>query len=186
VLQHAALVAALAVTAGAAAAQLPGGDEAVTGLAVWGFGVGWLLLGWGRVVAARYVAYVCGGAAVVVGAQLALSVGWGAGLALGSAAALVAAGVWLRDLVLLGVGSVATLLTVPAVLAEFFPDTLAAPLALLGVGVLLVAGALYTARWHRLSRKGRDRDRATPRMALGFAAGLGLVVVATVVTLGLT
>ncbi|MHA6794262.1 hypothetical protein ACVGVM_12255 [Pseudonocardia bannensis] len=59
-------------------------------------------------------AYVCGGAVAVLGAQLMLSVDWGTGLAIGTAVALVAVGVWLHDLVLLGVGSVATLLTVPA------------------------------------------------------------------------
>lgn len=146
VLQQAAVVGALAVTAASAAAHLPGGDETLIGIAVWGVGVTWLLLGWGRVVAARYTAFVLGGAAAVVGPQLTLHVGWGAGFAIGSAVALVTAGVWLRDLVLLGVGSVATLVTVPRVLDLYFPDTLTASLVLLGAGVVLLAAAVFTAR----------------------------------------
>jgi predicted membrane protein DUF2157 len=184
VLQQAALLVALAAAAGAATAHLPNGDDAVTGLAVWGVGAAWLLLGWGGVIAARYPAYVLGGAAAVLGALLTVEAGWGAGLAVGSAVALVAAGVWLRDLVLLAVGSVATLLIVPTVLGQYFPDTLTVPLALLGCGVLLVAGAVYTSYRRRLGPPSSRRSGGTRAVAIVAAAVAATAVTVTVLALG--
>jgi hypothetical protein len=127
---------------------------------------------------------VIGGAVAVVGAQLTVSVGWGAAVGLGTAAVLVAAGAWMRDLVLLGVGAVATFLTVPAVLDLFFPDTLVAPLALLVAGVLLVAGALYATKRRRNPTEPAPRS-GSPRLAAVSAAGLAAAVVVAVVALGL-
>ena len=184
VLQQAALLAALAVTAGSAAAHLPGDEDAVTGLAVWGVGAAWAVLGWGRVIAARTVAYALGGAVVVIGAQFTVEDGWGAALAVGSVVALVAAGAWLRELVLLGVGAVGTLLTVPAVVAQYFPDTLAVPLALVGCGVLLVAGAVLAVRLRRAAAPGRRRAEGTRTAALIAAAGIAVAVTVAVLLLG--
>ncbi len=184
VLQQVALVVTIAATAGTAAAHLPNADDAVTGLAIWGVGVAWLLLGWGGVVAARNTAYVLGGVAVVVGGLLGTDAGWGSVLAVGSAAALVVAGVRLRDLVLLVVGSVATLVTVPSVLGQYFPDTLTVPLALLGCGVLLVAGAVYTAYRRRLGPPSSRRTSGTRAVSVAAAAGVAVVVTVAVLVLG--
>jgi hypothetical protein len=87
--------------------------EGAVGLAVWAVGAGWLVLAWRGIVAARRAAYVLGGAVTVVGSLASMNVDWGSGLALATAAGLVLAGVLLRDLAVLVVGSVATLLTVP-------------------------------------------------------------------------
>lgn len=183
VLQHVAFVAALAVAAGAAADLLPRGAEPGVGLAIWGVGAAWLLLGWGAVVARR-PAYVLGGLAVIVGSQVAAGTAdWGTALALASAAALVAAGVLGRDLVVLGVGSVAMLVAVPVAMQRWFPDTLGAPLALLGAGLLLVAGAFVTAR-RRREQPGRAAPAAPPALAAGLAAGLAVAVAAVVLVLG--
>jgi hypothetical protein len=57
------------------------------------------------VITIQHAAYVLGGAATILGAQLSIDVRWGAVLALNSAVVIVAAGVWLRDLVLLGGGA---------------------------------------------------------------------------------
>lgn len=182
--QQAAVVAALAVTAGTAAALLPGSTGAVAGLAVWGVGAAWLLLGWGGLVTPRAPVWVLGGAIVIVGALMTLEAGWGAGVALGTAAALVAAGVWQRDLLLLATGAIATLLAVPSTLDRFFPDTLTAPLALLATGVVLVAGALYTARRKRGATAGDPPRPADPRLAAGLAAAVVAAVATAVVLLG--
>jgi hypothetical protein len=184
VLQQAALVVALAATAGTAAAHLPHADDSVTGLAIWGVGAAWLLLSWGGVVAARHPAYVLGGAAAVVGGLLGTDAGWGSVLAVGSAVALVAAGVRLRDLVLLVVGSVATLVIVPSVLGQYFPDTLTVPLALLGCGVLLVAGAVYTAYRRRLGPPSSRRTSGTRASSAVAAAGVAVAVTVAVLVLG--
>jgi hypothetical protein len=184
ILQQAALLAALAVAAGAAAAHLPNGEEEVAGLAVWGVGAAWTVLGWGRVIAARNAAYVLGGAVLVLGAQFTIEAGWGAALAVGSVVALVAAGAWLRELVLLGVGAVGTLLTVPAVVGQYFPDTLAIPLALAGCGALLVAGAVYTARLRRAAAPRRRQSEGTRTAALAVVAGIAVAVTVAVLVLG--
>lgn len=184
VLQQAALLIALAGAAAAAAAHLPRSDDGVVGLAVWGVGAVWLLLGWGDVIIARRTAFVLGGAAAVAGALLTIEFGWGAGLAVGSAIGLVAAGVWLRDLVLLAVGSVATLLIVPSVLGQYFPDTLTVPLALLACGVLLVAGAVYTAYRRRLGMPSSRQTGGTRTPAVTAAAGVAVAVTVAVLALG--
>lgn len=182
--QQAAVVVALAVTAGAAAALLPGSIDAVAGLAVWGVGAAWLLLGWGSLVTPRAASWILGGAIVIVGSLMTLETGWGVAVGLGTAAVLVAAGAWLRDLLLLGVGAVATLLAVPSTLNRFFPDTLTAPLALLATGVLLVGGALYTARRRRRASADHSRNPANPRLAAGLAAGVVATVALAVILLG--
>lgn len=185
ILQQAALVVSLAGTAGAAAAHLPVADEKVIGLAVWGVGVVWLLLGWGGVIGPRQASYLIGGVVAVTGAELTVSVGWGAAVGLGTAALLIAAGAWMRDLVLLGVGAIATLLTVPPALGLFFPDTLAAPVALLVVGVLLVGGALCLTGRRRVSG-GSPSHGGSARTATGLAALVTAVVVTVVVALAST
>jgi hypothetical protein len=182
-MQQGALLAALAVTAGSAAALLPGGTEPVVGLAVWGLGLVWLLLGWGGLVAPWPAVEVCGGIVAIVGALLTVEATWGGLPAVGTVVGLVTAGVLLRDIVLTAMGTLATLLIVPTVLERYFPDMLAPPLTLLLTGTLLVAAALYVAR-----RGGRrafgERRAGRPRTAAGLAAGVAVAVVALVVGLG--
>ncbi len=185
--QQAAVVVALTVTAGTATALLPGSTAAVTGLAAWGVGTAWLLLGWGGLVTPRSPAWVLGGGVVIAGSLLlALEEAWGTGVALGTAAALVAAGVWQRDLLLLAVAAVATLVAVPATLDRFFPDTLTAPLTLLATGALLIVGALYTARRRRPTPTRYSRHPTDPRLAAGLAAGVVVAVATAVVLLGVS
>lgn len=184
-LQQAVLLAALAVTAGSAAALLPAGDDPVVGLAVWGLGLVWLLLGWGGIVGPWYAVDVCGGIAAVIGAQLTIEAGWGAAPALATVLGLVTAGVVLRDLALAAMGAVATLLIVPAVSQRYFPDTLGAPVTLLVAGTLLVVGALYIARRGRRHAFG-DRRAGASRTAAGLAAAVAVAVAAVVVALGVT
>jgi hypothetical protein len=177
-LQHTAVLAAAAFTAGIAAAVLPRGDGDVAGLAIWGVGVAWLVLGWGGVLgrdrADRVTADLAGGAVVLLGTLFGVESDAGTVLAVVTVLVLVAAGVLTRDLVLLGVGAVATLVLVPLVVSQWFPDTLAAPVALLVVGALLVAAALVAAR-RRRPAAGADR-RGTPRVAVPLAAGVAVVV----------
>ncbi len=185
--QQAVVVAAGAFTAGIGAGALPGGDSPVVGTAVWGIGVVWLLLGWGGIAgperSARVTAHLAGGAAAVLGALLAAGTDAGSGLAVGTVVALVAAGVLTRDLVLLGVGAAATLVLVPLAVGHWFPDTLAAPAALLVVGVLLVAGALVVARRRPAAAAAGDRA-GDPRIAVAAAAVVAVAVTVTVLLLG--
>lgn len=176
-LQRTAVLAAAAFTAGTVAAALPRGDGDAAGLAVWGVGAAWLVLGWGGVLGRdrtdRVVADLAGGAAVLIGTLAGVGSDTGTVLAVVTVLVLVTAGVLVRDLVLLGVGAFATLVLVPVVVSRWFPDTLAAPAALLVVGVLLVAAALVAAR--RRPAAGSDR-RGTPRAAVALAVGVVVVI----------
>ena len=87
------MVGALVVVAAAAAAHLPNDDGDLIGLAMWGVGAVWLLLGWGGVVGPRLAADVLGGVVVAVGTAFAIGPAWGSALAIVTAVALVAAGV---------------------------------------------------------------------------------------------
>jgi hypothetical protein len=177
-LQQAVFVAATAVAVATATGLLPAEEESAVGLALWGWGVVWLLLGAGRVLAGRAVADICGGVVVVLGSVLLVGTDAGSALALVTAALLVGTGVLARDLVLLGVGSVATLVTVPVVMNRWFPDLLVAPIALLVAGALLVGGALLAARrWRAGPHTGATGDRSLPK---GFAAAAAAVVAGTV------
>lgn len=183
VVQLAALVAATVGAAATATSLLPGSDDPLVGLAVWGVGAVWTVLGLGAAVPGPRAAVLLGGAAVVLGGFLLTDAGWGTVLAVVSAVALVAGGVALRELPLLVVGSVAVLVTVPTVVSQYFPDTLTAPFVLLAVGVVLVVGALWTAR---RGRGGPVAGRyALPARTAVLAARVGgLLVAATVLVLG--
>jgi hypothetical protein len=192
VLQQAAFVGAVALVIGPAASMLPASEDEVVGLALWGWGVVWLLLGAGRVVpggtAGRATADVCGATVVVLGSLFSLGTDLGSALALASAVALVAAGVVTHDLVLLGAGAVATLVLVPSVVIRWFPDTVVAPLALLAVGAVLMVGALVVARRRRAgTRPDVTGDRSPgPRVAALTAATVALAVAGVVISLGLS
>lgn len=187
VVQQAALVVATVGAAGTATSLLPDGTEAsLVGLAVWGVGAVWTVLGVGAAVPGRRAAVLLGGAVVVLGVfSVATTVEWGTVLAAVSAVVFIGAGVALRELPLLVVGSVAVLVTVWAVVSAHFPDTVAAPIALLAVGVVLVGGALWTARRGR-GGPVAGRYALPPRAAVLVAGTVGLLVAAVVLVLGVT
>lgn len=173
VLQQAAVVAMLAVALGSGVAALvDDGDAALSGLAIWGLGVVWLMLGWGGHVQPRYATDLLGGTAVMIGSQVAIKHAAGAVLAVATAAGLAAMGVRLRAMVLVAVGSVATFLAVPGVLGRYFPDTVVAPLSVLAAGVLLVVAAVIVARRPRVHRPGG----AMPLPGLGSATIVGVAL----------
>jgi hypothetical protein len=110
----------------------------------------------------------------------------GGALAAATAAGLVVAGVLARDLVLLGASSVVTLVTVPIVVGRLFPDLLAAALALLVAGALLVLGGLRTARRRAEHPEPAAAGAPRTRLALGAAAAVGVGTLAAVLLIGLS
>ena len=143
--QQTAFFVAAMVTAGAAVAELTSGPH-LPGLAVWGTGVLWFLLGWRGIVTPRRPVQALAAVATLIGAVMTLPADAGMVLALCTVVAVVVVAVVIHDLLLLAVGAVGALNILPAVVNEWFPGNLAAPLVLLGVGALLVTAAVYTAK----------------------------------------
>jgi hypothetical protein len=142
-----------AVAAGAAASHRD--DDLAPGLAVWAVAVVWAALGWGGLLPPRPVVLTSGALAALVGAMLTTSHDAGIVLALATTAAVVAVGVGLRDLALLGVGTAGAFVTVPRAVSRWFPGSASAALVLLALGLVLVLAAVRTA-------KRPDADRGRP------------------------
>ncbi|MFI7542472.1 hypothetical protein [Actinoplanes sp. NPDC049599] len=178
-----AALAASLVTHLSSAGSLPGVAVGVTGL-VWG------LLAWGTVVRPASLGRTLGALGTVAGAVAIAGEGWGAVPAVGTVALVIAAAVLIRDLVVLAVGSVGTLLVVPEVVTRYFPGTIGAALALLLAGLLLVAVAVLAARRSKQPRDEvapagePDRSTGPPRIAIGGAALLVAVATVAVVLAG--
>lgn len=141
---------------------LPAQDPPVffAGLAVWGLGVAWALLGWGEVVRPAGVALVLGAVAILVGAQMS-SFGdlRGAGLVLGLATAggLMAAAVTVSSTLVLAFGAAGVLIFTPQAVFHFLGDTLGAPVALVISGFALIGGALLAVRMrHEVAATGEE------------------------------
>ena len=75
----------------------------------------------------------------------------------------------------------------PAAITEWFPGDLTAPIAMLGVGALLVGAALFIARRRQTKPDAgvptHDFSVGTPAVAICAAGGVGVAVMAVIVTL---
>jgi hypothetical protein len=189
VLQHVAFFASLAVAVGVTTAHLPGGNASTAGLAVWGLGTIWMTLAWGGLLMPRPLALVLGAIATLTGAQMAMTADWGHALGLATVVGILALAVLFHDLLLLAVGALGALVTLPSTVAELFPGALGPPLAMLGVGVILVGIALRTVRRPPPGSSGnapRDYTTGAPAIALAAAGVVAVAVTATVIAIGLS
>jgi hypothetical protein len=116
-----------------------------TGLSVWGVGVAWVALSWFGVFPRR-TGMALGAIGAIIGSIMIEGENWSTILALATVAGLVLAAVVKRDLVVLGVASVGTLIVLPMAVDRYFPGVLPAALSLIGVGLLLVLLAVFVAR----------------------------------------
>ncbi|MDH3262116.1 MAG: DUF2157 domain-containing protein [Acidimicrobiia bacterium] len=118
------------------------------GLVVWGIGVSWLLLAWGRHLPPQSTAYALGSVGVLLGPQVMRfnEATWPMLLGLVTAGVLLTFSVTLRNTVLLGFGAAGIFIFVPQIIFEYFGDTVGVPLALFLTGVVLLGGALLVAR----------------------------------------
>lgn len=143
-LQQAATMVAAAALAAALVVRLDlPGDP---GHGVWLVGVLWAGLGVARVLTPTETPIVIGAVAAVFGAMTTASTDAGMVLTLVTILAIVVAAVVRRDLVLLGVGAAAALLNLPAAMARWFAGSASAALALVVVGSVLVAIAVWMTR----------------------------------------
>lgn len=177
--------AAVLALAAVAVHELHGPGE-LTGAGPWAIGVGSLLLAWGGLLRPRRVVEVLAAVVAVVGAMSTIRTDAGDVLAVCTAVALVAAGILVRNLGLLAVGSIGTLVSVTVTVSDWFPGALSAPLALLVVGGALVAVAVVVARRRRTPAPAAALAEGSPRVAVAAAAAVVVATAATVVAIALT
>ncbi|MDP3713826.1 MAG: DUF2157 domain-containing protein [Mycobacteriales bacterium] len=148
-LQQAVAFVGLAATGAAALARVapsgPSGDG-LPALGILAVGAGWLYLGVRDMLAPRRFVLVLGAVGVALGAATVQMADWGRVVALVAVLALVGLALRMADLALLAVGAVGMFIVFPGVLMSWFPGAVAAPLALLLAGTLLVLAALRTLR----------------------------------------
>ncbi|HEX7996335.1 MAG TPA: DUF2157 domain-containing protein [Streptosporangiaceae bacterium] len=123
------------------------------GIALWALAVGWGVATALGYLVPRITGLVLSGAGALTGAVIAQSTDQVIGqvLALLTVAGLLTAGVAARRVLLIGIGAAGTLYVIPAVATRYLPGSLAAPLAVAVVGLVLFATAMWLAR-HRRAR----------------------------------
>jgi len=151
-LQHLAMFASAAVLAGTSIAETgPGLDTWGPGLGVWGLSAIWVIAVYRGYLVPRDVGYLAGVIGLLVGAQMTMAIAAGQVLALLTVAGLLTAGVALRQVILLGLGAVGVIITVPQTAARYLPEDVGAPLAVFICGLVLLGVALWLAKTRRRS-----------------------------------
>ncbi len=118
------------------------------GLAIWALSVAWALAAYRGYLVPVTAGLTAGSLGAVIGSALIFSAA-GAVLALVTVTALLAAGVFTRRVVLLGLGAAGALWTIPDTVGRYLPGSVAAPLAVALVGLVLLGVALWLARTRR-------------------------------------
>ncbi len=123
------------------------------GLAVTGYGTGiWVLSGiWGLAAYRGYLAPPAAGLAaassgVLAGATMTMGSAAGPALAVLTVAGLLAIGAVMHRVMFTGFGAAGTLWVIPVTANRYLPGSVAAPLAVAAVGLVLLAVALWLAK----------------------------------------
>jgi len=136
------------------------------GLALWGFGLLWAVLGWRRYVEPLWVAASLGVLLALIAPALAVADhGWVYVIAIGTAATAMALSVPLRNTPLLGLGTLATFGYVTAAVVRYFRHSLGIPATLAVTGLLILGIAVISARLMRLTRPARHAEPAAAKPA---------------------
>jgi hypothetical protein len=143
----------LAVFAGAAALAGTGITQIWDGYPPWQLGLGlWMLsLLWGLAVHRGYLVprtagYAAAGIGLLVSTQLNMDLAAGQALAVVTVAGLLAAGVALRRVLLLGLGAVGAIVILPQVADRYLPGGVGAAAAMFAAGMAILGAALWLAR----------------------------------------
>jgi hypothetical protein len=121
------------------------------GLTLWALAVVWGVAAARGYVVPRITGLLLSGAGALTGALIAMISDNAPGQVLGvlTVAGLLAAGVAARRVLLIGIGAAGTLYVIPAVAARYLPGSLAAPLAVAMVGLVMFGIAIWLARHRR-------------------------------------
>jgi uncharacterized membrane protein len=153
--QHLATFAALALLIVGACRYVPGmGDRPAGALGVLALGAVWVVLARFDIVHPQVVASLVGAFVAVTAAQFTTDWTWGAVLVLAVAAGFIGFAVWQRSLPILGIGTYAALMGVPAAVDKLFPGSTNIAFGLMFTGVVLVASALWITRRHKAAAPG--------------------------------
>ncbi len=146
-LQHIAMFAGTAALTGTAIAQIwPGSLPWRPGLGLWVLSLLWGVAVHRGYLVPRTAGYVAAGIGLLVGAQLTMDLPAGQVLAVVTVAGLLAAGVALRRVPLLGLGALGAIAIVPQVATRYLPNGAGAATAVFAVGLVLLCVALWLAR----------------------------------------
>jgi uncharacterized membrane protein len=160
-LQSVALFAGLVVTVTGTVETVASHPGVALALALWGLGLAWALLGWRRYVEPLWVAVPLGVLLALIAPAFAVTDhGWVYAIAIGTATAIMALSVPLRNTVLLGLGTVATFGYVTAAVVRYFQHSLGVPATLAVTGLLVLGLALITARLLRVTHPGKHQAPA--------------------------
>lgn len=140
----------------------PGAGAFPFGIATWAFALAWgIAVARGGLVPAP-VGMLLSGAGVLAGAIIAMGHAVGVTLAIATVAGLFVCGVLLRQVPLIGIGAVGTLYVVPHAATRYLPGTVAAPLAVAVIGLVLLGTALWLARQRRKGPVGNAANDHPP------------------------
>jgi hypothetical protein len=153
-LQHLVTFVAAATTVGTVIDRLaPGATHWAPGLGIWLLSVLWAYVAYRMPLPPRRAGQVAAAVGALVGAQLTLPVAAGHALALGTVAGLLIGGVLVRRVWPLVAGALGVIVCVPETAVRYLPQSMGVPLAMLTVGLVLVAAALGLARrWRNPTR----------------------------------
>ena len=128
-------------------------------LALWVFGLAWAGLGWQRDVEPLWVTIPCGVILALIAPSFATEGhGWMYAIGIGTAAAVMAASVPLRNVPLLALGALAMFSYVTSVVARYLQESLGVPSALAITGVLIIGLAVVSARLMRAAHPPKARQ----------------------------
>lgn len=146
-LQQLVMMVLLGSTAAAVLAELVD-PNSWPGVGLWVVGVAWLVLGRTGVLRPERLGTAAGAVMALIGSMIATSDRADAAIvfSLVTVAAVVVLAVAFSDLLLLAVGSLGAIQAIMGAVDEWFPNSLAAALALLVVGGTLVGTAIWIAR----------------------------------------
>lgn len=116
------------------------------GLLIWALGIAWMLLAYARVLAPLRAALVLGALGALTGPLFMFDDNWALWLGLATAIALIVIGIGKSITALGGMAVVALFVYIPRIVFEYVGEGLAAVVAMLFTGIVLVAIAIIVAR----------------------------------------
>jgi hypothetical protein len=129
------------------------GPRLAIALGLWALGIGWVIVGW-KYPQPLWSTVPLATVIALIGPSLAVwSHGWVFAIGITTAAAAMAASVWVRNTTLLAAGTLALFGYVSAVVVRYYQQSLGIPATLAVCGVLLLTLAVIMARVRRGTRR---------------------------------